>query len=116
MNNDDVQVQQNKLFVGNLPWSINTDQLREMFAEAGEISDAIVLSDKFTGRSKGFGFVTFVNDEDAEKAIEMFNDKEVDGRNIIVNKARPKTERSDRRDFRGGRNDRNGGFNRRRDY
>lgn len=119
MNNDDVQ--QNKLFVGNLPWSMATDQLRDMFVEVGEVSDAIVLTDKFTGRSKGFGFVTFVNDADADKAVEMFNDKEVDGRNIIVNKARPKTDRPERRSFGGGRNDRSndrsgGGFNRRRDY
>ena len=90
----------NKLFVGSLPWSINSDSLKELFAEFGEITEAVVISDRNTGRSKGFGFITFANEEDAEKALSM-NGKEVEGRAIVVNKAQPK----ERRD--------NGGFNRR---
>ncbi len=96
-----------------------------MFEEAGEVTDAIVLTDKFTGRSKGFGFVTFATDEEAQAAVEAFNEKEIEGRNLVVNVARPKTDRP-RRDFGGDRRggNRNGGFNnrgggyndRRRDY
>lgn len=112
-NNQDPQDQQqvpNKLYVGNLPWSVTTDQLREMFSEAGEVTDAIVLSDKFTGRSKGFGFVTYATEEEAEKAIEMFNEKEIEGRALVVNKARPKSDKPRfNRDRRGGGYNRGGG-------
>jgi RNA recognition motif-containing protein len=83
----------NKLFVGSLPWSINNDTLKELFAQYGEITEAIVINDRDTGRSKGFGFVTFTNEADAQKALEM-NGKEVDGRPIVVNIARPREERS----------------------
>ncbi len=85
--------QNNKLFVGNLPWSIGTDQLRDLFAQFGEITDAIVISDRRTGRSKGFGFVTFSTPEAADAAIAEMHEKEVDGRNIIANKARPREDR-----------------------
>ena len=95
----------NKLFVGSLPWSITSDQLRELFATYGEITDAVVISDRDTGRSKGFGFVTFATEESAQKALEM-DGKEVEGRTIVVNVAKP---RVDRGGFRGG--DR-GGFRR----
>ncbi|QQG44385.1 MAG: RNA-binding protein [Candidatus Roizmanbacteria bacterium] len=84
----------NKLFVGNLPWSVNTDSLKEMFAQFGEITDAVVITDRFSGRSKGFGFVTFTNEEDAQKAIAEMHDKEMDGRKIVVNTAKPREERS----------------------
>lgn len=94
-----------KLYVGNLPWSINNDSLKELFAAYGEIAEAIVITDKYSGRSKGFGFVTFVNEADAEKAIAEMTDKEVEGRKIVVNVAKPREERprnNDRRDFRRG--------------
>ena len=95
----------NKLFIGSLPWSVTSDQLRELFATYGEITDAVVISDRDTGRSKGFGFVTFATEESAQKALEM-DGKEVEGRTIVVNVAKP---RVDRGGFRGG--DR-GGFRR----
>lgn len=85
-------MEKNKLFIGGLPWSINNDSLKELFAQYGEISEAIVITDRDTGRSKGFGFVTFANEESAKKALEM-DGKEVEGRNIIVNVARPREER-----------------------
>lgn len=81
-----------KLFVGSLPWSVTSDQLKELFSQYGEITEAVVISDRNTGRSKGFGFVTFANEEDAQKALEM-NGKDVEGRAIIVNTARPREER-----------------------
>ena len=61
----------NKLFVGSLPWSLNNDSLRELFAQYGEITEAVVIMDRNTGRSRGFGFVTFAKEEDAQKALEM---------------------------------------------
>lgn len=83
----------NKLFVGSLPWSINGDSLKELFSQYGEITEAIVITDRQTGRSKGFGFVTFANEESAQKALEM-SGKEVEGRPIVVNVAKPREERS----------------------
>lgn len=103
-----------KLYVGNLPFSVDNDKLKELFASYGEIEEATLISDKFSGRSKGFGFVTFTNDEDADKAIAEMNEKEVEGRKLTVNEARPMEERPPRRDFgnRGGGRDNNrgGGF------
>jgi len=84
-----------KVYVGNLPWSVDHGKLTEMFSSFGEIEEATVISDKFSGRSKGFGFVTFKNDEDAKKAIAAMNEKEVEGRNLKVNEAKP-MENSDR--------------------
>jgi RNA recognition motif-containing protein len=94
-----------KVYVGNLPFSIDDDRLREIFAEFGEIEEVQVIKDKFSGRSKGFGFVTFATKEDAEKAISKLNDKEVEGRNLKVNEAKPidpDRPRPPRRDFGGG--------------
>jgi len=84
---------QNKLFVAGLPWAINNDSLRELFSQYGEITEAVVIMDRETQRSKGFGFVTFKNAEDAKAALDM-NEKEVDGRTLVVNVARPREERS----------------------
>ena len=84
-----------KLFVGNLPWGINNDSLRELFASVGEVIEAMVITDRMSGRSKGFGFVTFATEEAAQAAIAQLNEKEVEGRKIIVNVARPKEERRD---------------------
>ena len=97
-----------KLYVGGLPYSTTEDQLREAFAQAGEVSSAIVIMDKMTGRSKGFGFVEYASDEDATKAIDMWNGKDFGGRTLTVNEARPLEERP-RRDNRGGGGDWGGG-------
>ena len=82
----------NKLFVGSLPWAVDSNGLKELFAQYGEITEAVVITDRQTGRSKGFGFVTFANEADAQKALEM-DRKEVEGRTIVVNVARPREER-----------------------
>lgn len=82
-----------KLYVGNLPFSVGYEELKKIF-EGFDLEDALVIADKFNGRSKGFGFVTIANDESAKKAISKLNDKEIDGRKIKVNEARPKEERS----------------------
>lgn len=92
-----------KLYVGNLPYSTNEETLKELFAQAGEVISATIITDKMTGRSKGFGFVE-LEDEPAEKAIEMFNGKEIDGRAITVNEARPMTDRPQRKFGHGGFN------------
>lgn len=82
-----------KLFVGGLPFSTTQEELQNLFAQFGSIISAIVITDKYSGRSKGFGFVEFENDADADKAIEAMHDSEVGGRKITVNVARPKEER-----------------------
>ena len=84
-----------KLYVGNLAYSTNEDNLRDSFSQAGTVTNATVIKDKMTGRSKGFGFVE-MSDEDANRAIEMFNGKELDGRSLVVNEARPLTPREPR--------------------
>ena len=86
-----------KIYVGNLPWSIKDEQLQELFTAYGEVSSATVIMDKFSGRSKGFGFVEMTNDTDAETAMKALNDKEVGGRNLRVNEARPREDRPNRR-------------------
>ena len=97
-----------KVYVGNLPFSVDDEKLKELFSAFGEIEEATVIKDKFSGRSKGFGFVTFANDENAKKAIEEMNEKETEGRALKVNEARPMEERPPRRDF-GGRGGGHGG-------
>lgn len=84
----------NKLYVGNLPYEATDTTLTELFSEYGEVTEAVVISDKFSGRSKGFGFVTFAKDEDAEKAVKEADGKDVSGRNIKVNIAKPLRERT----------------------
>jgi RNA recognition motif-containing protein len=83
-----------KLFVAGLPWSFTNDTLKDLFKEFGEIEDAVVITDRYTGRSKGFGFVTFKNEEDAKKALTM-DGKTVEERTIVVNVAKPREERKD---------------------
>jgi RNA recognition motif-containing protein len=83
----------NKVYVGNLDYGVTGDQLGELFAQAGKVASAIVITDKYSGRSKGFGFVELSSDEEAKKAIEMFNGKDLQGRNMIVNEARPQKPR-----------------------
>jgi RNA recognition motif-containing protein len=87
-----------KLYVGNLPYQTNDQELSELFSAQGAVSSATVITDKFSGRSKGFGFVEFENDDDGQKAIDALNGTDVGGRNIVVNEARPMTERPPRDD------------------
>ena len=82
-----------KLYVGNLSYSTTSEQLKEVFSQAGEVVSATVLSDKMTGRSRGFGFVEMADDAGAQKAIETFNGYKLDDRELTVNEARPMTER-----------------------
>ena len=82
-----------KVYVGNLPFKVSNDKLKEMFSQYGEVAEAVVISDKYSGRSKGFGFVTFENDADAEKAVSEMDGKEIEGRALKVNEARPMESR-----------------------
>lgn len=82
-----------KLYVGGLSYSTTDDTLKNTFSEAGTVESATIIMDKMSGRSKGFGFVEMSSDEEAQKAIEMFNGKDLDGRNITVNEARPMESR-----------------------
>ncbi len=79
-----------KLFVGNISWKMTDDELQDLFAEFGEIIDFVILKERDTGRSRGFGFVEFAEDADAEAAIDDMNEKEILGRPLIVNEARPR--------------------------
>src|SRR3989338_6437291 len=91
-----------KLYIGGLSYDTTEGTLKETFSGAGTVESATVIIDKMSGRSKGFGFVEMSSDAEAQKAIEMFNGKELDGRNIIVNEARPMEDRPPRRDFNRG--------------
>ena len=86
----------NKLYVGGISYDTNEDTLKEYFSGAGAVTSANIIMDKMTGRSRGFGFVEFENSDDATKAIEMFNDKEFEGRKLTVNEARPPRQDNDR--------------------
>lgn len=85
-----------KLFIGSLAWGVTDDDLRAAFEKAGTVVSAQVISDKFSGRSKGFGFVEMGSDDEAQAAIQMWNEQELQGRAIIVNVARPKEDRPPR--------------------
>jgi RNA recognition motif-containing protein len=82
-----------KLFVGNLDYTVTADELRELFAQAGTVVDAVVISDKMSGRSRGFGFVEMGSEEEAKAAVEKMNGADLKGRKINVNEARPLTPR-----------------------
>lgn len=82
-----------KLYVGGLSYDTTQDTLKNYFSQAGAVESAVVIMDKMSGRSKGFGFVEMSTDEEAQKAIEMFNGKEFEGRNLTVNEARPMVQR-----------------------
>ncbi len=94
-----------KLYVGNLPYSTTGDDLKNLFSQAGTVSSAQVIMDKMTGRSKGFGFVEFADDNEGNAAIEMWNGEDLDGRPLTVNEARPLEPRAPRSGGNGG-----GGF------
>jgi cold-inducible RNA-binding protein len=82
-----------KLFVGSLAYSVTDDTLRTAFEEAGTVESAKVITDRETGRSRGFGFVEMATEEEAQNAVKLLNEKELDGRRIIVNEARPQQPR-----------------------
>ncbi len=126
-----------KLFVGGLSWDTTDDSLREFFTQAGTVVSASVIMDKYTGKSRGFGFVEMGSDAEAQDAVQKLNGQSLDGRTIVVNEARPQEPRTGgfggggggrsfggggggggRRDFGGGGRDRRGGGGRggRRDY
>ena len=96
------------IFVGSLPFSIEEADLRESFEAYGTVDSVKIITDKFTGRSKGFGFVEMENDAEAEKAIQELNGASVDGRTIVVNKSEPKPE-GERRSFNNNRSGGGGG-------
>lgn len=82
-----------KVFVGSLPWATTSDDLKNLFSQAGAVTTATVMIDKMTGRSRGFGFVEFETDDAADNAVSMFNGKDYNGRALVVNEARPMTPR-----------------------
>lgn len=109
-----------KLYVGSLPYSTTEEEMREMFSPFGTVESVRIISDKFTGKSRGFGFVEMSTDEEAQKAIESMQGKDVGGRALVVNEARPEEKRSfggggggGRGDFGGGRGGFGGGGGRR---
>lgn len=97
-----------KLYVGGLSYDTTEASLQAAFAQAGNVASATIIIDKMSGRSKGFGFVEMSTEEEAQKAIETLNGKELDGRTITVNEARPQTDRPRRDQF--SRDTRGGGF------
>lgn len=92
----------NKLFVGSLAWTATDDDLAQFFAEAGTVVSAKVIVDRDTNRSKGFGFVEMSSDEEAKKAVDTLNGKELAGRAVAVSEARPQAPREDRGGYGGG--------------
>jgi cold-inducible RNA-binding protein len=85
-----------RLYVGNLPYTISEPQLRDLFSQAGSVESATVIVDRDTKQGKGFAFVEMTSEEEAQKAIEMFNGHQMDGRAIVVNEARPQEDRDNR--------------------
>ena len=82
-----------KLYIGSLSYDTTEDSLKDLFSKAGKVESAAIITDKISGRSKGFGFVEMSTDEEAKKAIETLNGKELDGRTIIIDEARPMKKR-----------------------
>ncbi len=97
-----------KLYVGGLPYSVTEGRLQEIFSAHGTVESANVIADKFTGQSRGFGFIEMSSGSEAQNAISSLNGTQLDGRTLTVNEAKPKT----RRDDGGGRGNRQGGRNR----
>ena len=100
-----------KLYVGNLSFNTTENDLQDLFATVGPVQETIIMQDRMTMKSRGFGFVTMVENADAQKAIAQFNGKQIEGRALTVNEARPKTEGSFGGGYGGGDG---GGGNRRR--
>src|SRR5438093_12930424 len=84
----------NKLYVGNMPFTTTETDLQDLFAQAGPVSEVLLMQDKFTGKSRGFAFVTMATDEDAKKAISQLHGAQLGGRALTVNEARPREERA----------------------
>jgi len=103
----------NKLYVGGVSYSTTEDSLRAAFEKAGAVEEAKIITDKISGRSKGFGFVTMSNEDEAKAAIAMWHDQDLDGRKLTVNEARPLEDRPPRRDFGGSSRGGMGGGDRR---
>lgn len=97
----------NKLYVGGLPYSVTDGQLQEIFADHGTVESARVIADKFTGQSRGFGFVEMGSGDEAQKAIQALNSTQLDGRTLVVNEAKPMASRDGGGG--GGRGGKNGG-------
>ncbi len=97
-----------KLYVGNLPYNTTQSDLEELFTQAGTVESVNIITDKFSGRSRGFGFVEMASDEEAQAAIRRFDGHELGGRALKVNEARPQGERSSRGRFRNGGGSRGG--------
>ncbi|MDQ5954846.1 MAG: hypothetical protein QG583_774 [Patescibacteria group bacterium] len=91
-----------KLYVGGLPYSTQEDALKDLFSQAGSVTSAVIIMDKMSGRSKGFGFVEMSSDAEAQAAVGMFNEKEFEGRKLTVNEARPMEARPPRTGGNGG--------------
>lgn len=100
------QAMSKRLYVGSLAYETTDQELKDAFSQAGAVESAAVIMDRMTGRSKGFGFVEMTNDDEANKAIEMWNGKELGGRTLVVNEARPMEPRAPRT---GGRDGGSGG-------
>lgn len=98
-----------KLYVGNLPFSTTSEDLQQIFAQAGNVESASVIEDRETGRSRGFGFVEMASNEEGQAAIQQLNGKEVNGRSITVNEARPREDRGSGGGGRGGYGGNRGG-------
>jgi len=108
-----------KLYIGGLSYNTTDTGLKDAFSQAGEVVSASVVMDKMSGRSRGFGFVEMSTEDDAQKAIDLWNGKELDGRTLVVNEARPMSDRPRRSggfDRGGGRGGFGGGYGGRRDY
>jgi RNA recognition motif-containing protein len=99
----------NKLYVGGLPYSVTDGKLQEIFSVHGTVESARVIADKFTGQSRGFGFVEMSSGSEAQAAISALNGTQYEGRSLVVNEAKPQASRNDNR---GGRDNRSGGRNR----
>jgi len=98
------------IFVGSLPFHLEEAELRELFEAYGEVSSARIITDKFSGRSRGFGFVEMPDDAAAQKAIDELNNAEVDGRTIVVNKSEERKDSDRKRSFGGGGGGNRGGY------
>jgi cold-inducible RNA-binding protein len=102
---------QKKLFVGGLSYNTDVEEIRELFAQAGEVVSANIIKDKFTNQSRGFGFVEMGTEEQAADAIKRFNGTQLGGRNLVVNESRPQ----EKRNFGGGGRNEGGGFRNKRE-
>lgn len=91
-----------RLYVGNLPYEVTQDQLQKLFSEVGTVDEVNLITDRMTGRAKGFAFIDMGSEKEAKEAIKKFDGYELDGRKLVVNEARPREDRSNRGGFGGG--------------